>query len=187
MFDKLKDKNFDIVVRNHAKAIFEVDFANESKEIVDALLELRIPIEDLIGSGGGEAQSTQWLRKRLYGANWNKHNFEFKFFLDGIERTSISHEIDHVRRSENGVIALELEWNNKDPFFDRDLENFHRLHSQSAISLGVIVTRGQTMQARMKTFIERGIKKYGIDDENGMMRQFSLTDPLIFTQPRRDH
>ena len=24
----------------------------------------------------------------------------------------------------NKLIALEIEWNNKDPFFDRDLENF---------------------------------------------------------------
>src|SRR5262249_14440838 len=33
-----------------------------------------------------------------------------------------------------GTIALEIEWNNKDPFFDRDLENFKRLHSDGAIS-----------------------------------------------------
>jgi hypothetical protein len=31
-----------------------------------------------------------------------------------------------------GVLALEIEWNN--PFFDRDLENFKRLHANGAIS-----------------------------------------------------
>lgn len=176
MFDKLIEKNFDVVVRNHAQAIFEVDFRKESKELVDALLELRIPIEDLIGSGGGEAQSTQWLRRRLYDFEWRKHNFEYKFLLDGVERTSISHEIDHVRRGEKGAIALEIEWNNKDPFFDRDLENFHRLHAQTAISLGVIITRGESMQARLKELVVRGIKKYRIPDEQGMMRQFSMKE-----------
>jgi Restriction endonuclease BglII len=35
-----------------------------------------------------------------------------------------------------GVVALEIEWNNKDPFFDRDLENFKRLHAEGAISVG---------------------------------------------------
>ena len=56
-----------------------------------------------------------------------------------------SHEIDHVRAFAAGTIALEIEWNNKDPFFDRDLENFKRLHADGGISLGMIVTRGATL------------------------------------------
>jgi hypothetical protein len=47
------------------------------------------------------------------------------------------------------VIALEIEWNNKDPFFDRDLENFKRLHAEGAISVGIIVTRGESLQDEM--------------------------------------
>ena len=48
----------------------------------------------------------------------------------------ISHEVDHVRSFIQGegrrpkMLALEIEWNNKDPFFDRDLENFKRLHAE---------------------------------------------------------
>ena len=53
-----------------------------------------------------------------------------------------SHEVDHVGTFEAARVALEIEWNNKDPFFDRDLENFKRLHADGAISLGIIVTRG---------------------------------------------
>ena len=52
--------------------------------------------------------------------------------------------MDHVKRYDGtGVIALEIEWNNKDPFFDRDLENFKRLHAEGAISVGIV--RGQPM------------------------------------------
>ena len=40
----------------------------------------------------------------------------------GFRRESQSHEVDHVRSFENDAkIALEIEWNNKDPFYDRDL------------------------------------------------------------------
>ena len=54
-----------------------------------------------------------------------------------------------MRKTCNGSIALEIEWNNKDPFFDRDLDNFQRLHGEGAISVGVIVTRGSSLQENM--------------------------------------
>src|SRR5690606_3465341 len=43
-------------------------------------------------------------------------------------------------------IALEVEWNNKDPFFDRDLLNFQALHREGAIAVGIVVTRGPELQ-----------------------------------------
>ena len=45
----------------------------------------------------------------------------------------------------NGI-ALELEWNNKDPFFDRDLSNFRLLFDLRAVSVGVIITRCDELQ-----------------------------------------
>ena len=50
---------------------------------------------------------------------------------------------------------LEIEWNNKDPFFDRDLENFKRLHNEGAISVGVIVTRGSSLQDKLWDLVLR--------------------------------
>ena len=43
-------------------------------------------------------------------------------------------------------IALEIEWNNKDPFFDRDLNNFRLLFELRVISVGIIVTRCDALQ-----------------------------------------
>lgn len=85
------------------------------------------------------------MRRALAGDyGWKKHNFEIKKIVDGEEKESISHEIDHVKRFPAGTFALEIEWNNKDPFFDRDLENFKRLHADGVISMGAIITRGVT-------------------------------------------
>ena len=82
-------------------------------------------------------------------AGWPKHTFSTRVMVDGRERESSSHEIDHVRRAPAGTLALEIEWNNKDPFFDRDLENFQRLHAMGAISVGILVTRGASLQAAL--------------------------------------
>jgi len=58
---------------------------------------------------------------------------------------------------------LEIEWNNKDPFFDRDLENFKRLHAEGAISVGVIITRGTSLQNSMRDLVIRFAKEKGLN------------------------
>lgn len=127
-----------------------------------ALKNLAIPIEDIVGGGGGETKHTQSLRRALNSVGWKKHEFEIKKLIDGKERESISHEIDHVREFNSFKIALEIEWNNKDPFFDRDLENFKRLHAEGAISVGVIITRGETLQDKMRNLVMKFATQYQI-------------------------
>ncbi len=53
------------------------------------------------------------------------------------------------------LIWTAVEWNNKDPFFDRDLENFKRLHAEGAISVGIVVTRGSSLQEAMRGYVYR--------------------------------
>ena len=68
---------------------------------------------------------------------------------------SLSHEIDHVKLFKGWTAALEIEWNNKDPFFDRDLEGFKRLHAEGAISVGIIITRGRSLQQNMRDIVQK--------------------------------
>ncbi|MGR3270860.1 restriction endonuclease [Thalassococcus profundi] len=171
MFDRLRQAGFDVMVRNHAEAILSVDFRPETEELIDALLRVRIPAAELIASGGGEAKSTQRLRRELTQAGWRKHNFRIETTVDNVPKgDGTSHEIDHIRRSDAGTLALEIEWNNKDPFFDRDLENFQRLHAQSIISAGVIVTRGAALQDHMARVIEDYLRQAQIADEAPLLR-----------------
>ncbi|MEQ9475757.1 BglII/BstYI family type II restriction endonuclease [Marinovum algicola] len=168
MFKNLREIGYQIAATNHAEAIVAHDFPEEIAELCGALEDFRISAQDLIASGGGEAGSTQRLRRDLAAKGWHKHNFIQRATIDGIEREAISHEIDHVRRGRNGTIALEIEWNNKDPFFDRDLENFQRLHALSAISFGVVVTRGASLQDGMTDLVIAGLAAEGVDSEDGL-------------------
>jgi hypothetical protein len=43
-----------------------------------------------------------------------------------------------------------MEWNNKDPFFDRDLNNFRLLFELRAIQVGIIITRSWELQQIFK-------------------------------------
>lgn len=154
MFERLVERGFELTFTNHAEAILLHDFPQLANEITDALGEIVLPISEIIGSGGGESQMTQRLRRALAGLGWPKHVFTIAKTVDGIAQQSTSHEIDHVRRTATGTVAMEIEWNNKDPFFDRDLENFKRLHAEGAISLGGIVTRGSVLQRQMLGMVE---------------------------------
>ncbi|GGL59890.1 BglII/BstYI family type II restriction endonuclease [Wenxinia marina] len=170
MFDGLTEAGFDVRTRNHAAAILSHDFPEETAELVEALLAFRITLAELVGGGGGESGQTQRLRRALAERRWRKHRFTVQTIVDGREREGVSHEVDHVRFGQAGTLALEIEWNNKDPFFDRDLENFHRLHALSAISLGVIVTRGASMQAAMLERIGGWMAGQGLSGEADLER-----------------
>ena len=156
MFESLIARGFQIEFLSHAEAILSVDFPSAVIELETALSGSTIPIEEIIAGGGGETKGTQRLRKALSVLSWPKFTFVIEKSINGVPRESVSHEVDHVRTFDGGArIALEIEWNNKDPFFDRDLENFKRLHADGAISIGIIVTRGKSMQDKMRTMVRR--------------------------------
>jgi len=174
MFEKLTERGFQVEIHSHAKAILSVDFPKAVEELEEAIVGLSIPIEEIVGSGGGETQGTQRLRRSLAKLGWTKLNFTVEKSINGKAREAISHEIDHVKEFEVGVVALEIEWNNKDPFFDRDLENFKRLHADGAISVGVIVTRGTSLQDDMKALVQRFAEEKGFSS-HAAVEAFGLT------------
>ncbi len=170
MLDDLKAAGFDILARNHAEAILAHDFPGELEMLCRVIAEFRISLDEIVRGGGGEAGLTQRLRHELSDLNWRKHNFSIETVVDGRARAGVSHEVDHVKFSEAGALALEIEWNNKDPFFDRDLENFQRLHALSAISVGVIVTRGASMQEAFLDRITEWMRAEGLTSEDDLDR-----------------
>ena len=160
----LEQRGFDVLNISHAEAILAGDFPEEFDTLMAALDVLDLPITEIIGSGGGETQFTQRLRWALTDHGWNKHVFEVQKIIDGSPKTSVTHELDHVKNSRNGAIGCEIEWNNKDPFFDRDLENFKRLHADLVVSVGIVITRGASLQANMRDVVHRYAVDRGIKD-----------------------
>jgi hypothetical protein len=155
---------------SHAAAILRVDFPEVAEQLEEILLGATIPIEEIVGSGGGETKGTQRLRRALHDHGWHKHKFEIRRTIDGVARESTSHEVDHIARFPAGVVALEIEWNNKDPFFDRDLENYKRLHADGAVSLGILITRGMSLQEEMRAMVLRFATDNHISDRSDLER-----------------
>jgi Restriction endonuclease BglII len=175
MFERLKSKGFEVQALHHAAAILRHDMREATGELEKILMSFSIPVSELVFGGGGEGQGTQRLRKALTAQGWLKHTFEVKKSVDGNVRESASHEVDHVKVFSGSTIALEIEWNNKDPFFDRDLENFKRLHADAAISVGVIITRGKSLHEGLRTLIEEFAHKERITALPRLLKYYTPT------------
>jgi hypothetical protein len=171
MFDDLVARGFQVETHSHAAAILRGDFPDAASQLEAALAHATIPIAEIIAGGGGETRGTQRLRRALAAQGWIKTNFVVEKRINGIPRESMSHEVDHVRIFRGGWrLALEIEWNNKDPFYDRDLENFKRLHADGAISVGFIVTRGRSLHENMRALVHRFLDERAIDDFESLRR-----------------
>lgn len=169
MFERIKELGYQVRFENHAQAILEGDFAGAAEELEEVLLPFRVYTSELLGRGGGVTNMTQRLRTSLYNSGWRKHNFQVTKTVDEKEIESSSHEVDHVKKFDNGTLALEIEWNTKDTFYDRDFENFKRLHIDSAISVGIIFTRGQSFHESLRNevyeyCVENGINSFEVVD-----------------------
>lgn len=176
MLKQLKDRGFEVMALHHAEAIITKDMPQSAEDLESVLRDVTLPIEELVRGGGGEGKLTQRIRRALAELGWQKHNFEIKKTVDGVEKESLSHEIDHVKKFDNWTFALEIEWNNKDPFFDRDLENFKRLHADGVISVGAIITRGSSLQNSMRELVTRFSQNAGFSRIENLRKYYSPTD-----------
>jgi hypothetical protein len=96
--------------------------------------------------GGNRSLISRRIDKAFYDLKWKEKSFETSIIVDKSRIDSPTHAVDCFK---NGV-ALEMEWNNKDPFFDRDLNNFRLLFELRAIQVGIIITRSWELQQLFK-------------------------------------
>ncbi len=126
----------------HAIAILNNDFPNEFKDIIDLLNSFRLYKSWIIEPGGRKSKISDAIDSYLFKRGWKEKEFDTSVKVDELIMNSPTHKVDCYKNK----IALEIEWNNKDPFFDRDLNNFRLLFDLRAISVGIIITRCDHLQ-----------------------------------------
>lgn len=140
---------YEVYFTRYADSIIKDHFLEAIEDLKVVLTDFWIKESQIIAPGGGLSSITQSLRNKLYEKAWMKVKIESEHKSNGRLTTSESHEIDHYKTFASGNIGLEIEWNNKDPFFDRDLENFRKLHHHSEIAFGAIITRGISLKEEL--------------------------------------
>lgn len=166
---------FEIFNYNHAAEILSQSFAEELADVVSVLSSLKISEKDILQAGGNESPIPPKFSEILEPKGWKEIRISgdllIKFFpRKGSKRGVFSenyndqktitnyidgHNIDYVK----GRIAVDIEWNSKDQTFDRDLFAMRTYYECDIISVGIIITRSESLNTIFKKL---GImSKYG--------------------------
>jgi hypothetical protein len=96
----------------------------------------------IIKPGGRKSPIAEAIDEAFYARGWIEKKFNITTSIDSNALEMPTHDIDCFKNE----VGIEIEWNNKDPFYDRDLNNFRLLFELRAISVGVIITRCDELQ-----------------------------------------
>jgi hypothetical protein len=138
---------FEVAEKHHATSILQTDFAEEWNDILAMLAQFKLRRSHIETPGGSRSDIAIGIDQFFFNRGWRKHVFQISVSADGAETLAPTHEVDNFRNR----VALETEWNNKDPFFDRDLTTFRLLFELNVLSVGVIVTRATELQGIFKS------------------------------------
>jgi hypothetical protein len=139
---KALHKKYEIREWRHASAVLMTDFRPEWNEVVDVLSQFILKKSEILKPGGRKSTISAWIDEKLISKGWAERKFATAIKVDEKEYASPTHKVDCYKNR----VGLEIEWNNKDPFFDRDLNNFRLLFELRTIAVGIIVTRCDELQ-----------------------------------------
>lgn len=135
--------NYHVHEWRNATGILQTACPNEWADVVAVLRDFKLYRSEIIAAGANRSPISKRLDGAFYDRGWIEKKFATAIILDDKKVESPTHSIDCFK----GTVALEIEWNNKDPFYDRDLNNFRLLFELRAIEVGVLITRGSELQA----------------------------------------
>lgn len=141
----------------NATGVLSTAHPEEWQDIVDALRAFEFRRSEVLKGGGRKSVIASRVDGFLEARGWIEKKFATRIRVDETERDSPTHKVDCFK----GRVGLEIEWNNKDPFFDRDLNNFRLLFELRVIDVGVIVTRASHLQTIFKSLGKKVADKYG--------------------------
>lgn len=130
----------------NATGVLATACPEEWKDIQEVLREFRLLASEVIVGGGNRSLISRRIDGAFYARGWKEKGFATSITVDKTKFNSPTHAVDCLKNA----VAVEMEWNNKDPFFDRDLNNFRLLFELRAIQVGVIITRSWELQAIFK-------------------------------------
>jgi hypothetical protein len=133
---------FEVAETHHAASILFTDFQNEWNDLIGMLSSFVLRKSEIITPGGRKSPISLGIDRYFYDRDWVEHNFQIEVSADRVVTLAPTHQVDYFRNR----VAVETEWNNKDPFYDRDLTTFRLLFELNVLSIGVIVTRASELQ-----------------------------------------
>lgn len=181
--EPLRNK-FEIFSYRNAATILSQNFPKQFENIVAALSEFAITTEMIRKPGGSKGLIANYV-DTLFAENWTEARISADLhvrLLDAKKRNHVfqeytregyldGHRIDFV----NGKVALDLEWNSKDQTYDRDLYAFSAFYEAGAIDVGVIITRGTSIDTNYLRGLGKVLTKDGQEGTDDVYKKFGAS------------
>ena len=141
----LRDR-FHVKEWRNATGVLATACPKEWEDVQAVLRDFKLLKSEILVGGGNRSLISRRIDEPLYERGWQEKGFATSIVVDDTKTDSPTHAVDCLK----GGVAVEMEWNNKDPFFDRDLNNFRLLFELRAIQVGIIITRSWELQEIFK-------------------------------------
>jgi hypothetical protein len=163
-------EKYELLSYRNAAVILSESRRAEFDELLEALRKFAISTDMIRKAGGNESDIPKLLTAALRPHNWYETVIQGDLVVRlswrqqmGVskkgkpvsitmsretkrERYLDGHKIDFVKNR----VAFDMEWNSKDQTFDRDLYAFNAFFLSGVIDVGVLVTRGATLDPVLK-------------------------------------
>jgi hypothetical protein len=173
-------QKYELLSYRNAAIILSDSRRSEFNELLEALRSFNISSEMIRKAGGNESDIPKFMAASLRPHSWyetiiqgdlavrltwreqigmtkrGKPLFGTKSREIRRERYLDGHKIDFVK----GRVAFDMEWNSKDQTFDRDLYAFNAFFLSGVIDVGVLVTRGASLNPVLRS-LGQALKKDG--------------------------
>lgn len=186
VFDDDLIQKFEIFSYRNAASILRNSFPGHFETLTGALRKFSISREMIRSPGGSKSliaayadtlftESDGWQEARISAdlhvqlLHAKKRNtilsqYTREGYLDG-------HRIDFL----NGRVALDFEWNSKDQTYDRDLYAFSAFYGAGAIDVGIILTRGSSLDNAFFRSLGKVLDKDGHDGSEAVYKKFGAS------------
>lgn len=139
---------------NYGVELLKSAFPDHFESVCRALAAWDLTWAGVETAGGNLSVPSSKFVEAFNAEDWHETEFELETRLQGVPTIARTHKVDLFKPGPSAAepypgIGIELEWNNKDEFFDRDLINFDALHTARGLAVGLIVTRGASLQSEL--------------------------------------
>ncbi|MBC6442115.1 MAG: hypothetical protein GDA53_03155 [Rhodobacteraceae bacterium] len=180
LFSENIRQKFEIYSYRNAASVLAGSFPDQCAQVAAALEDFRITTGMIRRPGGSKGEIAryvdtlfpEWVETRIsadllvrleHGGHTDTEYLR-KGFLDG-------HRIDFV----SGKVALDLEWNSKDQTYDRDLYAFSAFYDAGAIDVGIILTRGSSLDTAFFRTLGKVLNKDGTEGKEDVYKKFGAS------------
>src|SRR5581483_7379680 len=173
-------EKYEVLSYRNAAVILSESCRSEFEDLLGVLRSFQITSNMIRTAGGNESNIPKLITAALRPQGWYETDVEGDLVVRlkrrkpaGVSRTGkplLKYESREIKRPNylgghkvdflKNRVAFEIEWNSKDQTFDRDLYAFESFFRGGVIDVGVVVTRGESLNPALR-LLGQSLKKDG--------------------------